>query len=91
MDEWMGKMHKFETLGDNVLEQINGGGLSDICVNLKAYRKQTGLTQAEVANQLHLDTTTISGYERGKIIPSLEVMIELSEYYKVSIDTLVGR
>ncbi|MGM9482938.1 helix-turn-helix domain-containing protein [Roseateles sp. NT4] len=39
--------------------------------NLAARRKGLGLTQADVAERLGVDTETLSRFERGKHVPSL--------------------
>lgn len=59
-----------------------------VIINLKKVRKNTGLTQKEVAEALSISKDTLSRYERGKQEPRLEVAIQLSKFYKVSMDQL---
>ena len=59
--------------------------------NLKLLRKRLKKSQEEVANDLKLTRSSYSGYENGVAQPSLESLIHLSKYYKVSIDDLVKK
>lgn len=56
---------------------------------IKARRKQLGLTQAEVANQLYITRQTISNWEQGKSYPDLNTIVKLSDLYQISIDSLL--
>ena len=44
-------------------------------MTLKDYRMRHKLSQAEVAQRLGFDVTTISKYENGAILPSLPAMM----------------
>lgn len=46
--------------------------------NLAARRKALGLTQAQVAERLGVDTETLSRFERGKHVPSLLTLERLA-------------
>lgn len=58
---------------------------------LKKLRIEKGLSQEELSNTLALNKSTICCYEKGTRVPSLEVLIKLSDYFEVSIDYLLGR
>ncbi len=58
---------------------------------LKKLRIEKGLSQEELSNTLSLNKSTICCYEKGTRVPSLEVLIKLSDYFEVSIDYLLGR
>lgn len=58
---------------------------------LKACRKEKGLNQTEAADELGIPKSSLSYYESGKAIPSLDKAYELAEYYHVSLDYLTGR
>ena len=45
---------------------------------LRRVRKETGLTQKEVAEQLHLHRSTYTKYERDQSEPSLAVLYRLT-------------
>ena len=57
--------------------------------NIKLLRQRKKRTQDEAAFALDMKRSTLSGYENGVAQPSLEVLIAVSKYYKVSIDTLI--
>jgi len=50
---------------------------------LARLRKQAGLTQAEVAEKLHLSDETLSRLERGKQWTDFGVLVRLASLYKV--------
>lgn len=56
--------------------------------NLKILRKRKGRTQQEVADALNLSRSTLAGYEL-QIQPDIQTLIKFSEYYNVTIDTMV--
>lgn len=53
-------------------------------------RKARNLTQQRLAIELGIDQTSISSYECGKYLPTVEVLIKLAEYFGVSTDYLLG-
>ena len=57
---------------------------------LKDARKNTGYTQAEVAEELKIPRTTIANYETGRTEPDIETLGKLADYYNVSSDWLIG-
>lgn len=57
--------------------------------NLKVLRKRRKRTQDDVAFTLNMKRSTYSGYENGVAQPGMQALIVLSEYYKISIDTLL--
>jgi len=57
--------------------------------NLKLLRKNYNLTQKDVAEALHIATTTYQTYEQGTCEPNIDMLKRLSKYYKVSIDKIV--
>lgn len=59
--------------------------------NIKILRKRMKRTQDEVACALHLRRSTYSGYENDIAQPGIDTLISLSEYFSVSIDSLVKR
>lgn len=61
----------------NIGEQIN---------NL---RKQHGLSQDDFVNLFNVSRQTISNWENGKSYPNLEMIIKVSDYFKISIDELL--
>ena len=55
---------------------------------LAVYRKAKKLTQFDVAVILKVSDTLISKWETGKVIPTNEEMVKLSEIYGVGIKKL---
>lgn len=52
-------------------------------------RKQKGLSQEELANQLNVTRQTISKWEVGDSTPDMEKLAALSELFEISLDELV--
>lgn len=57
--------------------------------NIKLLRKRRGRTQDDVALALDMKRPTLSGYENGVAEPGIELLMIFSDYFKVSIDTLL--
>jgi len=57
--------------------------------NIKLMRKRRGRTQDEVAFALNMKRPTLSGYENGVAQPGIPQLIAYSEYFGISIDTLI--
>lgn len=59
---------------------------------LRLARKKAGLTMQELADRISPPITaqSISKYERGKMMPSSDVLVELSRNLDVSLDFLMG-
>lgn len=62
-----------------------------IAENIKFYRKQAGLTQAQLAQHFSSDKSLISNYENGKNVPDIFKMWELADIFDITLDELVGR
>ena len=60
-----------------------------ICERLKEARKNTGMTQEEVAERVLVSRVTISSWENGKTLPDIASLISLSDLYNISLDELV--
>lgn len=59
-------------------------------MNFEKIRKEKKLTQIQVANDLNITQATLSSYETGRTQPDLSMLLNLSKYYNVSIDELLG-
>ncbi|HRW69098.1 MAG: LexA family transcriptional regulator [Lentimicrobium sp.] len=57
--------------------------------NIKLLRKRRGRTQDDVAFALDMKRSTLSGYENEVAQPGIEALLQLSNYYGVSVDTLL--
>lgn len=58
---------------------------------LRDLREDHDLTQEDLAEILGIKQTTYSKYELGKINIPIEMLMKLADYYRVSVDYLLGR
>ena len=56
---------------------------------LKSQRKEKGITQEKLAEELGVSGRTVSRWETGNNMPDISVLIEISEFYDVSIPEIV--
>lgn len=64
--------------------------VSTLSHNLQTARKQTGLSQNDVATLLHITRQSVSQWENGHSCPDLQNLLLLSDIYQVSVDNLLG-
>ena len=57
---------------------------------LKGLKEAKGVDQKVVADALSVDRTTYAKYETGKSEPILERLLQLAEFFDVSLDSLLG-
>lgn len=62
------------------------GGFSS---NLKAVRKEWGLSQAELAEKLNITLKTLSHWETGYSEPSIQQILEIAEFFNITTDELL--
>lgn len=53
-------------------------------------RKQKKLNQQKVAIDLNISRESLSYYENGKREPSLQLLMDMSKYFNVSINYLIS-
>lgn len=58
-------------------------------IGLKNARKLKKLSQQKVAMDLNISREALSHYETGKREPSLALLVQMSEYFNVSINYLI--
>ena len=58
-------------------------------VGLKKLRRARGFSQLKVAMDLNISREAISYYESGKRNPDLQMLLALSDYFRVSVDYLI--
>lgn len=58
--------------------------------NLKALRKQKGLSQEELSIKLNVVRQTISKWESGLSVPNAEMLITISTIFKTPISEILG-
>ena len=57
---------------------------------IKNYRKENGLTQDDLAEQLHVSRQSISKWETGNAYPSYSLLIDISKLLNESVDELLS-
>ena len=57
---------------------------------VKALRKTKKLTQEQLAEAVDVSWRTISNLETGKVIPKLELICALANYFDISVDELLN-
>ena len=55
---------------------------------LRSLRENLGMTQMQFSEHIGIRQQTLSGYENGRMKPPLDVAVEISERYDVSLDWL---
>lgn len=63
----------------------------DFDLRLKELRQAKGISQQWLATALNTSQNTISRYETGEREPGIAELIKIADYFRVSIDYLVGR
>lgn len=58
---------------------------------IKQLRKQNGLTQVDLANQLDVTKGTVSTWETNSRKPGFETLEQMCEMFRVGMDYLMGR
>lgn len=57
---------------------------------LKKLRSEQGLSQCELAEALKISRSCINNWELGDSKPTVDGLVEVARYFRVSIDYLVG-
>lgn len=60
-------------------------------MRLKEIRKSKGISQLKLALALNTNQNTVSRYETGEREPDLNTLIQIADYFNVSIDYLLER
>ncbi|MFW5979368.1 MAG: helix-turn-helix domain-containing protein [Halanaerobium sp.] len=63
--------------------------MSDFGSQLKKLRKNNKITQKELAKILGLAQTTIANYENNSRFPNQETLLEIANYFEVTLDYLI--
>ena len=57
--------------------------------NLKIYRRESGLTQEQVAEKLNVSRQAVAKWENGDTLPDIESCIALADLYGTTVE--IGR
>jgi len=58
---------------------------------IKELRNSRGWTQQELGNRLKVSKQSVSNWENGNIMPSIELLTRLSDLFQVSTDYILDR
>ncbi len=61
-----------------------------IAENIRAYRKQLGLTQEQLAEVLGVSAGAVYKWESKSSLPELKLIMEMADFFDVSVDMLLG-
>jgi transcriptional regulator with XRE-family HTH domain len=64
--------------------------MSIISDNIKFLRKNSHLTQEQLAGKIGIKRSLLGAYEEGRADPRLNNLLKMSEIFKVSVDTLIS-
>ena len=59
--------------------------------NLKKLRKEAGLTQISLQMKTGIEQALLSKFENGDRIQPTETLMQLADFYNVSMDYIMGR
>lgn len=58
--------------------------------NIKTLRKQRGMSQEALAQQLNVVRQTVSKWEKGLSVPDAEMLMKIAEFFEVPVSELLG-
>lgn len=59
--------------------------------NIKRLRMQRGLNQVEFAKRMNVTKQCVSNWENDNVLPSIEMLIRIADFFSVTTDYLLGR
>ncbi|MBR4943447.1 MAG: helix-turn-helix transcriptional regulator [Clostridia bacterium] len=59
--------------------------------NIKALRQQRGLSQVDFAKRLCVTKQCVSNWENDNVLPSIEMLEKIADFFGVTTDFLLGR
>ena len=64
--------------------------IKDFDKRIKSLREEKGISQAELAKRLYITRGAVNAWETGKAIPSIDKLMDLARFFRVSTDFLLG-
>lgn len=61
-----------------------------IGLRIKELRKENKLTQLEFSSKISIDNSQLSKIEQGKLMPTLNQLVEISSIFDISLDYLIN-
>lgn len=83
-----------EIFGLSSIEDLLNSKISipnDFPSRLKNLRLSNALTQTQLAEIINVSSLTIGTWEKGESMPDLVNVLKIANYYKISVDYLIGR
>ena len=65
--------------------------MANLSERLQTLKTERNLLQKDIANENNISLRAYQYYERGEREPTSSILINLADYFNVSIDYLVGR
>ena len=59
--------------------------------NIKRLRIQYGLNQVVFAEKMNVTKQCVSNWENDNVLPSIEMLVKIANFFSVSTDYLLGR
>ena len=59
--------------------------------NIKLLRQAKGLSQVELSKALGVTKQCVSNWENDNVAPSVEMLVKIADYFRVTTDYLLGR
>lgn len=63
---------------------------SNISENIKFYRKEKNFTQEQLAEAMGVSVGAVSKWESASSVPELSLIMELADFFEISVDALLG-
>lgn len=63
---------------------------NNLSENIRKYRKERGLTQEQLAEAMGITTGAVYKWESELSQPGLDMIVELADFFDVSVDVLIG-
>lgn len=58
--------------------------------NIRALRRQNGLTQEQLAEAMEVSVGAVSKWEQASSMPEIPLLMKLADYFQTSVDALLG-
>lgn len=59
--------------------------------NIRRLRQEQGLNQVALGQRIGASKQSVSNWENGNIVPSIDLLLRLADFFGVSTDYLLGR
>lgn len=59
--------------------------------NIRLLRTELGMNQVEFAKHMNVTKQCISNWENDNVLPSIEMLVKLADFFNVTTDALLGR